>query len=155
MFSEILEVILLAMSPMVHSGAVPLGLARELDPTIVLIASVVGNIITVSILLVSLSRLDTYLKGSRFYERTVERTRTSCDRYVNSYGAIGLVFFVMTPGAGTWMGCVAAFITGMNKRMALLAIAMGVLFSEILILATCLGIITAWDNILFRYLTQI
>ncbi|MDY6959968.1 MAG: small multi-drug export protein [Halobacteriota archaeon] len=155
MYSEIFEVILLAMSPMVHSGAVPLGLARELDPAMVLLASVTGNIITVVILLLSLSKLDSYLRGKHFYERTVKKTRASCDRYVNSYGAIGLVFFVMTPGAGTWIGCIAAFITGMNRRVALLAIALGVLVSEILILATCLGIITAWDNVLLTYFTQI
>ncbi|MDY6864963.1 MAG: small multi-drug export protein [Halobacteriota archaeon] len=155
MFSEIFEVILLAMSPMVHSGAVPLGLARELNPAIVLLASFTGNIISVSLLLLILSKYDTYLKGRPFYELTVKRARTSCERYVNSYGAIGLVLFVMTPGAGTWMGCIAAFITGMNRRVALLAIALGVLVSEILILATCLGIITAWDNVLLRYFTQV
>ena len=146
MFPDIFEVILLAMSPIIHSGAVPLGLAIRLSPPVVLLASVLGNFVSVSALLLSLGKLDTYLKGMGFYERTVERTRTSCHRYVDSYGAVGLLLFVITPGFGSWMGCIAAFITGMNKKIALVEIVIGIIVSEMLILGACLGLISIWNN---------
>lgn len=151
MFSEVFEVIILAMSPIIHSGAVPLGLAIELNPTVVLLASVVGNIVSVSILLLGLGRLDSHLKGMVFYERTVERARSSSSKYVNSYGALGLVLVVMTPGFGSWTGCIAAFISGMNKKIAIISLAIGILVSEMLILAGCLGLIAIWNNLIIGF----
>lgn len=147
MLYEIFQVILLAMSPLIHSGAVPLGLAIELNPSVVLASSVLGNFISVSVLLLSLGKLDPYLEGTFLYERTVKRARRFCHKYVDTYGAFGLVFFVIIPGVGSWTGCIAAFVSGMNKKIALMAIYSGIILSETLILSACLGIITIFNNL--------
>ncbi len=146
MIYKVFEVVLLAMSPIAHSGAIPLGLAIKLNPTVVLASSIVGNLVSVSALLLGLEKLDRYLKGTRFYEVTIEKIRRSCSRSIDRYGALGLVLFVVTPGVGSWTGCIAASITGMNKKIALMVIALGVLISEILILGISLGFISLWNN---------
>ena len=148
MLSSIIEVIIVAMSPIAHSGAIPFGLAIDLSPPVALISSVVGNIVSVSVLLLGLGRLDTYLTGTYLYEITVQRVRRSFNRYVNSYGTLGLLLFVITPGFGSWAGCIAAFISGMNKKIAIFILAIGIIISETLILLACLGLISIWNNFL-------
>jgi len=65
---------------------------------------------------------------------------------------LGLVLFVITPGVGSWTGCIAASITGMNKKIALIVIALGILISEILILGVSMGLITIWNNFFTGFL---
>ncbi|MEM0006277.1 MAG: small multi-drug export protein, partial [Ignisphaera sp.] len=62
---------------------------------------------------------------------------------VNRYSIIGLAVFVAIPlpGTGAWTGSLVAYILGIDRRRALVAIELGVIGASLIVsLASILGI---------------
>jgi len=73
----------------------------------------------------------------RFFERKVENARRKAKPDVDRYGYLGLAVFVgiPLPFTGAYTGTLAAWVFGMDKRKAFLAIALGVLIAGVIVTA--------------------
>ncbi len=78
-----------------------------------------------------------------FFDKFVEKTRLKVHPQVEKYGYLGLLIFVAIPlpMTGAWTGALGAWVLGMDKRKATLAIAGGVLVAGLIVtlLVTLLG----------------
>ncbi|AEH60308.1 putative small multi-drug export [Methanosalsum zhilinae DSM 4017] len=118
-----------------------------MDPVMVYILAVIGNLIPVIILLVYLEPVSQYLRRFKifdiFFTWLFERTRVKHTERYEKYGTLALTFFVAIPlpVTGAWTACVAAFVFGIKFTNALLAISLGVLIAGIIVtLVTLMGI---------------
>lgn len=113
------------------------------------IYAVVGNFIPVIPLLLFLGRISDWLRRfpvwDRFFQWFFERTRRK-GAIVEKFEAIGLALFVAIPlpMTGAWAGCVAAFLFKIPLRLAIPAIAAGILIAGIIVTLASLGIISFW-----------
>ncbi|MEM4519855.1 MAG: small multi-drug export protein [Sulfolobales archaeon] len=115
----------------------------------VLIA-VAGNLIISPILLAVLNTVDSIIKNSKQIPKALRTAYINILNYVNSksikvrqYSLIGLLLFtaVPLPGTGAWTASFIAFLIGMNRFKAVVAIELGVLIASLLVLtATHLGL---------------
>jgi len=68
-----------------------------------------------------------------FYKKYLKKVRIKVSPYVNTYGLIGLIIFVAIPfpGTGVWTGALGAYILGIKRKMAIIALATGGLLSNL------------------------
>jgi len=118
-----------------------------LSPAATLAAAVLGNMAVVPPLLALLSGLEAllakrleagggFLHGlSSTYFKLVTRARIRAKPYVNRYGALGLAVFtaIPLPLTGAWTASLAAHALGMDRRVALLSIWLGVLVAALIV----------------------
>jgi uncharacterized membrane protein len=118
-------------------GGLPYALSRGADPEVAYGLAVLGNLLVVPILLLGLRWLERLLRGRRAADRLLgvlfARTRRK-GRWIERFGAVGLVLLVAIPlpGTGAWTGAIAAVLLGIPARRALLLIALGVLVAGVL-----------------------
>lgn len=140
MLDRLLLVTALAATP-AHRGAIPLGLALGLGPAGSLAATLAGEAVAITVLLLFFDRLHRRFSGSRIFRRLEARGERG-RRTVNTYGALGLALFVAAPvpGTGYWVAAAIAFLTGMGKRSAFAAIAAGTVAAELALLGALMGV---------------
>jgi len=70
-----------------------------------------------------------------FFDRFVERARDKVKPSVDRYGFLGLALFVgiPLPFTGAWTGVLGAWMLGMEKKKAMLAILIGVLMAAVIV----------------------
>ena len=70
-----------------------------------------------------------------FFDRFVEKTRLKVHPQVEKYGYWGLLIFVAIPlpVTGAWTGTLGAWVLGMNRKKAILAIVGGVIVAGIIV----------------------
>jgi len=114
--------------------------------------AVIGNFIPVIPILLLLDRTSNWLMKyriwNRFFTWLFNRTRRK-GKIVERFEALGLALFVAIPlpVTGAWTGCVAAFIFRIPLRLAIPAIACGILISATVVTILTLGslgVITYW-----------
>jgi len=99
------------------------------------ILAVVGNMLPVPFILMFLEPVSRYLSRwkffERFFEKLFERTLRRAGSKIEKYRVLGLTLFVAIPlpVTGAWTGSLAAFLFGIPKRMAIPAIALGVIIA--------------------------
>ncbi len=112
---------------------------------------IIGNLLIAPTAMIILNYIDRIIKNSRYvptglrniYIKILNSARSKGSRAVSSYGLIGLSIFVAIPlpGTGAWTGSLVAYLLGMDKAKALLAIEVGVLIASLIVLtASYLGI---------------
>ena len=71
----------------------------------------------------------------KFFDRFVEKARTKVHASVEKWGYLGLLIFVAIPlpMTGAWTGALGAWILGMNKKKASLAIMGGVVVAGLVV----------------------
>lgn len=138
-------------------GALPIGEVRAALPVALVIYkmplisalfwSVLGNILPVYFLLLFFERVTNYLRPrsplyNRFCIWLFERTRRQLNGHVEKYGYWTLAIFVglPLPMTGAWTGAVAAFVFGLDKKKAFLAITVGVLIAAVIVASLTLGV---------------
>ena len=141
MLSKIIFTFLLAMLPITElRGSIPIAIANFHLPTgYAFIASVLGNLIPIIPILWFLEHFTDWIGvhsriGQRILQWVFHRTRRRT-KIVEKYGWLGLMLFVAIPlpGSGIWTGSIAAFLLGMKRRSAFMAMTGGVLIAGILI----------------------
>lgn len=143
---EIITLILGALPIGELRGALPLALAVYKMPLVsALFWSIVGNTLPVYFLLVFFEHFTNYLRPrSRLYDKfciwLFERTRRKLHDHVQKYGYWALAIFVgiPLPMTGAWTGALAAFVFGMEKKRAFLAIFVGILIAAAIVAAVIL-----------------
>ncbi|NLA86765.1 MAG: small multi-drug export protein [Clostridiales bacterium] len=126
-------------------GAIPVGVAMGLDPSVSTIISLVGNLLPVPFIILFIRRIFTWMKHkSRRLADIAERL----EKKAQSKGSmlykgelIGLAIFVAIPlpGTGAWTGALIAAILGMRLKAALPAIAAGVFVAGLIIFGITYG----------------
>lgn len=142
--SEIISVFLTSLSPIAElRGAIPLGiLVYKMNPVVVFLISIIGNIAPVIFLLLFLDRVKNFLlkQKSNFFEKIFyyldKRTSTKFQTYFNRYKELGLLIFVAIPlpFTGAWSGALAASLFNIPKKQAFFLISGGVLIAGIIVL---------------------
>ncbi len=135
-----LLIILVAMAPVVElRGAMPIGMGMGLDPKLVFLASLIGNIVAIPFILLLLEPIFKMLEKIPFFKKIIDKTKNNVSvkfqKAKDKYGPIALIVFVAIPlpGSGAWSGALAAKLFGIKNRVALPSIALGVLIAGVIV----------------------
>lgn len=151
MLKNYLFTFLLSMVPVIElRGAIPYGLAHDLEPWLVYALSVVGNLLPVPFILLFVRRVLAWMKTRPRLCRLAEKIEAqgrSKSKKVKKSETVGLCLFVAIPlpGTGAWTGALVAALMKMRLMRALPTILLGVLLAGLAVtLIMTLGI-TALD----------
>ena len=105
---------------------------------------VLGNIIPVPFILLLITPIFTWLKGTKTFKPMVHRLEAramSKSDQIEKYEFWGLVLFVgiPLPGTGAWTGTLAASILDMDFKSSIIAVMLGVLLAGIIMAAVSMG----------------
>jgi len=145
-FRELI-VFLLSLLPSFEARyAIFVGLSMGLDITTCIIIAVLAVLTLSTMLVTAMDVLDRVLQGfaySRYhvarkihelYSRYVLNVRKRVSKYVERYGVLGLTIFVAVPlpATGIWTGALAAYLLGIDRRKAWIALVVGGMLSIII-----------------------
>lgn len=111
--------------------------------------AVLGNFLPVIPLLLFLESVSNWLRRYRIWDRFFEwffaRTRRK-GKMIERFEALGLVLFVAIPlpVTGAWTGCAAAFLFKIPLKMAIPAVACGILIAGCVVTLASMGVISFW-----------
>lgn len=138
---------LISMVPVIElRGGIPYGIAMGLDPWLAFVASVLGNMLPVPIILLFVRKVLNWMKRyprlGRIARKLEARAEKKSDRVHRSSEMIGLCLFVAIPlpGTGAWTGALVAALMGMRMKRSLPAIFLGVLIAAVLITLAATGV---------------
>lgn len=144
-----LATVVLAMVPVGElRGALPVALTLYKLPVIeAMFWSIVGNMLPVYLLLVFFEKTAAWLQqhsplADRLLQKLYDRTRHKLDGKVEKYGPWALTLFVAVPlpVTGAWTGSLAAFVFGLPKKQAFLAILAGVVIAAVIVTFVTVGV---------------
>ncbi len=146
---EFIMTVLVSMLPVVElRGGIPFGVAMGLNLPMAVIASVIGNMLPVPILIMFTRRVFEWLKRkipklNKFInalERRAEEKKTIVERY--SFWGLLILVAIPLPGTGAWTGALVAAVMGMRLKKSLPAIFCGVLVAAVIVSLVTLGVIS-------------
>jgi uncharacterized membrane protein len=144
-FYQMLSVIFTAMLPYLElRGAIPLAIALGASPLEALFFSLIGNMLPILPLMLILPVLAKWADRNPWIDRFLRWLTEKVGRKkhnINKYGPIGLAIFVAVPlpMTGAWSGAVLAFLLGLRKRHAFLAIFAGTFIAGIIVTMLTVG----------------
>lgn len=146
MTKDLLLLIGLTLVPWVElRGAIPLGIAMGYHPLWIMTVAVVANCALIVPTFAALDLLYArWFSRWAFLRRQLERVRVSGGAYLDRYGLPGLALFVAVPlpGTGAYSGTLLAWVMGVRRRSAVVAIAAGVLGAGLMVTLAATGVIT-------------
>lgn len=126
-------------------GTIPLGIAMGYHPLWVLAVAIVANCALIAPTFLVLDLLYArWLSRWAFLRRQLDRVRAAGSSYIDRYGLPGLALFVAVPlpGTGAYSGTMLAWVMGLKRRPAMIAIAAGVVGAGVVVTLAATGIIT-------------
>ena len=128
-------------------GAIPVGVAKGLDPWLAYAVGVIGNMLPIPILILLTRQVIGWLKKHNILVRFaswLERKGEEKAEQVRKYSVWGLLILVAIPlpGTGAWTGALVSSLLNMRLKDALPAIFLGVLIAGLIVLAVTFGVIT-------------
>lgn len=143
---EYIKLFFLSMVPIIElRGAIPLGIAMNLNPIYIYITSVIGSsIISVPVVLMFRQMID-YLRHRKYFNkliRWVDKKIEGKSKKLKATSIIGLIVFVGVPlpTTGSWSGSALASIFKMRIVDSLLGIFIGNAIAGAIILTLFLHI---------------
>jgi uncharacterized membrane protein len=134
---RIIQVMLFSIAPFVELRlAIPYGITKGVHPIVAVAAAVVATwAVIVPMFLVMDLFFERFLSRVPLVRHFVEEVRTRGRPYVERWGVVGVGVYVSLPlpGPGVYSGTVLAWLFGMPRRQAIIALATGVLVSGILV----------------------
>jgi uncharacterized membrane protein len=134
---RIIQVMLFSIAPFVELRlAIPYGITKGVHPIVAVAAAVVATwAVIVPMFLVMDLFFERFLSRFPLVRHFVEEVRTRGRPYVERWGVVGVGVYVSLPlpGPGVYSGTVLAWLFGMPRRQAIIALATGVLVSGILV----------------------
>ena len=109
---------------------------------------IIGNIIPVPFILLLITPIFRWMKGTKILKPMVDRLETkamSKSDKIEKYEFWGLVLFVgiPLPGTGAWTGTLAASLLYMKFKDTVIAVTLGVLLAGCIMMAGSLGLFSA------------
>src|SRR5690554_866041 len=130
-------------------GAIPLAFYYGARPWQAFLIGVTGNLVPIIPVMVVLSYLARWSNKYNIFYYLIKwiqrKTRKQQDK-VHKYGFWGLMFFVAVPlpMSGIWTGAAVAYLLGIKKRHAFIALTFGTLIAGILVTLMTAGILKIW-----------
>jgi uncharacterized membrane protein len=148
-----ITVVLAALPISELRGALPYALLVGKMPLVqAYMLSVVGNMLPIPFILYLLEPCSNFLSrwplGDRFVQWIFARTRARSET-VRKYETLGLILFVAIPlpVTGAWTGSMAAFLFGIRKVPALVAVFCGVCIAGVVVSIVTLGAREAFSGL--------
>lgn len=132
-------------------GSIPVGIAMGYHPLWVLGIAVAANCLVIVPCFVALDLLYNRLPSRwGIVHAQVERVRARGAALVERYELLGLAIFVAIPlpGTGAYSGTLLAWLLGIKRRPAVLAISAGVLAAGAVVTIVATGVISAVRRLL-------
>lgn len=145
MYNVIMTVLVAAVPIIELRGAIPIGVAAGLDVPTALIASIIGNMLPVPIIILFVRKVFAWMrKTSEKLNQIVcklEAKAESKKGVIDKYEWWGLVILVAIPlpGTGAWTGGLVAAMLDMSLKRALPAIFIGVVIAGIIVTTITYG----------------
>ena len=142
-----LEIMLLAMLPLTElRGAIPIGIAMDLNPIAVYIASVIGSTIVSIPLILTLRHILNFFRNIDIFLPLVKKVDSKIEsgmKRLKSISILGIILFVgiPLPTTGTWTAAAIASILKMRIKTSLLGVLIGNMMSGIIVSLISLHII--------------
>ena len=142
-----LEIMLLAMLPLTEfRGALPIGIAMDLNPIGVYIASVIGSTIVSIPLILTFRHILNFFRNIDIFLPLVKKVDSKIEsgmRRLKSISILGIILFVgiPLPTTGTWTASAIASILKMRIKTSLLGVLIGNMMSGIIVSLISLHII--------------
>lgn len=134
-----LMTMIVAMVPVLElRGAIPIGVAGGLSVRTALLASIIGNLIPVPVIILFVRRVFAMMRAKQRLDKIVcrfeEKAMKQSDM-VNKYEWFGLVLLVAIPlpGTGAWTGALVAAMLDMRLKRAFPAIFIGVVIAGLIV----------------------
>ncbi len=144
---EYLKIMLLSMVPVTElRGAIPIGIAMNLNPLGVYIASVVGSTIVAIPLMLTFRHILQFLRTKKILSKLivkVDRKIESSMKKLKNVSIVGIILFVGVPlpTTGTWTASAVVSILKMRIKDTLLGVLLGNMMSGIIVSAISLHLI--------------
>jgi len=145
MVLEILNTILLSVLPISElRGAIPYGIISGLNTAFVFMIAVVANILIIPVIFFFLDYIHRYLMYfgiySKLFGKFIDRTKHRAHGHISKYGYFGLTLLVAIPLplTGAYTGTLAAWLFGMERKKAILALSLGVVIAGVIVTAVVL-----------------
>jgi uncharacterized membrane protein len=150
-WSSELATLVIAMLPISElRGAIPYGITvGGLSWQEAYVLAVIGNFIPVLPILWFIGPVSDKLRRFRmfdcFFDWLFARTRRK-GKLIERFEVLGLMMFVAIPlpVTGAWTGCVAAFLFGVRKRLAIPSIFLGICLAGVVVTLATTGVIHFW-----------
>lgn len=133
--SNELLIFIISLFPIVElRGAIPVGFVLHMNPWLIYLLSVLGNLLPIPFILVIIRPLvqwflkTKYLRGFGLWlEAKVNKHKGKVEKY--EFWGLCLFVAIPLPGTGAWTGALIAAFLGMRMKRALPSIALGVLIA--------------------------
>lgn len=147
MIKEYIATFLWSFSPFGEAKfGIPYGILKELNPVLVLVFAILGNIAVYPAMMLFLRHINKWLARWHWYRSSAiwiaRRAKKGSKSKLESYGYVGLALFVMvpTPGSGVYIGSIISFLLRLDYKKAFLANAIGAVLSGLIVWSvTCFG----------------
>ena len=111
-----------------------------------IVLCVIGNIIPVPFILLFITPIFNWMKGTRIFKPMVEKMETKALKkrdQVEKYEFWGLVLFVgiPLPGTGAWTGSLLASLLGIKFKKAFPAVIVGICLATVIMTVISYGIL--------------
>lgn len=142
-----LEIMILAMLPLTElRGAIPIGIAMDLNPIAVYIASVIGSTIVSIPLILTFRHILNFFRNIDIFLPLVKKVDSKIEsgmKRLKSISILGIILFVgiPLPTTGTWTAAAIASILKMRIKTSLLGVLIGNMMSGIIVSLISLHII--------------
>lgn len=133
-------VFLISMLPFVElRGAIPYGFIMGLNPVVIFIVAVAGNMVPVPLILIFLEDIERYFRRWRRIARLMDyifnRTYEKANKKMRRWEYLALISFVAVPlpGTGAWTGALVAYLFKIDVKKATLMVFAGVLIAGVIV----------------------
>jgi uncharacterized membrane protein len=134
-------------------GGIALGLSLGLDPSTVLITSLLVNCFLFFPIYFGLKIFyKRFLSKIRLFEKYLEKTRSKGKPYIDKYGVLGLTLFVAlpTPLTGTYTASILSWFLDLDWKKSFISISIGSIIGALVIFFGYLGIFN-FLKIIFKF----
>lgn len=156
-FVKYIAIFLISMFPIIElRGAIPFGVAWDLNKALVYIICIVGNMLPVPFIYLFARKVLVWGSDKKYIGKFFsfclekgEKGGKKLEEKAKKGGLfIALMLFVAIPlpGTGAWTGTLAASMLNMGFKRSSLAVMLGVLIAGILVGLASMGVLGAFNN---------
>lgn len=145
---KILMTVLISMAPVAElRAAIPFAVTHDLNPWLIYVLVVIGNMIPVPFIIVFIRGIFKFLREKHHkiddFIRKIEKRADSKADTVRKYEKLGLFILVAIPlpGTGAWTGALVAAMLEMRLKDAVPMILLGVCAAGALVMMLTIGVI--------------
>ena len=152
---RVIQVMLISITPAAELRvAIPWGIAKGLDPATAFMAAVVATWVVIVPTFVFLDLFYArFLSKVSLVRHLVEEIRRRGHSYVERWGVLGVGIYVSLPlpGPGIYSGAILAWLFGLPRRQAIIALVLGVAASGVLVATISTGVIALIRKLMNSY----